>query len=167
MVKIVTPSIENGKLKRIYVVNPGSGYTSAPTVTISGGGGSGATATAVIEENGRPVRKFVRLKSSSNKYWHMLPFNSGVQDTPTNLLASNNIEITNASTDSNGVLTLTLTNAAKTKFLQLYPNTTATSDSSDAYIQLSGTLPNVLKGAKDKVLRVIGLNGSSTKFMDW
>ena len=30
----------------ITVTNPGSGYTSAPAVTLSGGGGSGATATA-------------------------------------------------------------------------------------------------------------------------
>jgi len=32
----------------ITVVNGGSGYTSAPTVTITGGGGSGATATASV-----------------------------------------------------------------------------------------------------------------------
>src|SRR5688572_20631103 len=32
----------------IYLTSLGSGYTSAPTVTISGGGGSGATATATI-----------------------------------------------------------------------------------------------------------------------
>lgn len=32
----------------ITIVNPGSGYTSIPTITISGGGGSGATATASI-----------------------------------------------------------------------------------------------------------------------
>jgi hypothetical protein len=31
-------------------VNVGSGYTSAPTVTISGGGGSGATATANVQQ---------------------------------------------------------------------------------------------------------------------
>lgn len=32
----------------ITIVNPGSGYTSIPTITISGGGGTGATATASI-----------------------------------------------------------------------------------------------------------------------
>ena len=32
----------------IEIVNPGSGYTSVPTITISGGGGTGATATASI-----------------------------------------------------------------------------------------------------------------------
>ena len=32
----------------ITIVNPGSGYTSIPTITMSGGGGSGATATATI-----------------------------------------------------------------------------------------------------------------------
>ena len=37
-----------GPLASIAVVNGGSGYTTAPTVTITGGGGSGATATATI-----------------------------------------------------------------------------------------------------------------------
>jgi|GEM_PF-3216951 len=36
----------------VTVVSPGTGYTSAPTVTIAGGGGSGATATATVA-NGR------------------------------------------------------------------------------------------------------------------
>lgn len=35
-------------VKHITVTNGGSGYTSAPTVTINGGGGSGATAEATI-----------------------------------------------------------------------------------------------------------------------
>lgn len=43
-----TPSISGGTLKSITVTDGGSGYTSAPTVTISGGGGSGATATATV-----------------------------------------------------------------------------------------------------------------------
>ena len=38
-----------GPLQHIIITNPGSGYTSTPTVAITGGGGSGATATAVIE----------------------------------------------------------------------------------------------------------------------
>ena len=32
----------------IAVTSPGSGYTSAPTVTLNGGGGAGATATAAV-----------------------------------------------------------------------------------------------------------------------
>jgi hypothetical protein len=32
----------------VTVVSGGTGYTSAPTVTLSGGGGSGATATATV-----------------------------------------------------------------------------------------------------------------------
>lgn len=36
----------------VTVVSPGTGYTSAPTVTFSGGGGSGAAATATVA-NGR------------------------------------------------------------------------------------------------------------------
>jgi hypothetical protein len=38
----------NGPVIRVNITNPGSGYTSPPTVTIAGGGGSGATATATI-----------------------------------------------------------------------------------------------------------------------
>ncbi|HBY4876743.1 TPA: right-handed parallel beta-helix repeat-containing protein [Klebsiella pneumoniae] len=37
-----------GRLQSIAVTAGGSGYTSAPTVTISGGGGSGALATATV-----------------------------------------------------------------------------------------------------------------------
>lgn len=43
--------MENGSLKEIVIDEPGTGYTSAPTVTIGGvtsGGGSTATATASI-----------------------------------------------------------------------------------------------------------------------
>jgi hypothetical protein len=38
----------DGQIHGITIMNPGSGYVSAPTVTISGTGGSGATATATI-----------------------------------------------------------------------------------------------------------------------
>ena len=38
----------NGVVSAINVSNGGSGYTSTPVVTLSGGGGSGATATAVV-----------------------------------------------------------------------------------------------------------------------
>jgi len=37
-----------GQVVLITVTNAGSGYTSVPNVTISGGGGSGATATAIL-----------------------------------------------------------------------------------------------------------------------
>lgn len=40
--------LSTGPVVSITVTNGGSGYTSAPTVTISGGGGSGATATASV-----------------------------------------------------------------------------------------------------------------------
>lgn len=36
-------------LNSVVVTNPGSGYTSVPTVSFSGGGGTGAAATAVIQ----------------------------------------------------------------------------------------------------------------------
>lgn len=43
------PYVVGYKLSRIFVDNPGSGYSSSPTVTISGGSGNGATATAHLE----------------------------------------------------------------------------------------------------------------------
>lgn len=39
----------------IYITSPGSGYTSAPTVSFSGGGGSGAAATAVVNAAGQVI----------------------------------------------------------------------------------------------------------------
>ena len=46
-------SVVNGVITNIAVGNPGSGYLTAPTVTITGGGGAGATATTTIVENVR------------------------------------------------------------------------------------------------------------------
>lgn len=43
------PVIKDGKITQIKVVNPGSKYTVAPSVTITGGLGSGASATASID----------------------------------------------------------------------------------------------------------------------
>nr|WP_256218678.1 phage tail tube protein [Pseudomonas sp. NBRC 111130] len=40
-----------GSIDQITVSNGGSGYTSAPTVTLTGGGGSGATAVAVLDDD--------------------------------------------------------------------------------------------------------------------
>ena len=48
---VVENEINRGSIANsdIVVTNSGTGYTSAPTVTISGGGGSGATATATLD----------------------------------------------------------------------------------------------------------------------
>lgn len=43
-----TPTISGGKITSILVSNPGSMYTSAPQITITGGAGSGAVAVASI-----------------------------------------------------------------------------------------------------------------------
>jgi len=45
---VAYPQVTNGQISGIVLVNPGRGYTSVPTVTITDpGGGSGASATAV------------------------------------------------------------------------------------------------------------------------
>ena len=41
----------SGSLDQVTVSNGGSGYTSAPTVNLTGGGGSGATAVAVLDDD--------------------------------------------------------------------------------------------------------------------
>ena len=46
-------TVVNGKITAIAVGNPGRGYVTAPTVTITGGGGSGAEAVAQIIESTR------------------------------------------------------------------------------------------------------------------
>ena len=42
------PVVTGGRVTRILVDSPGTGYTSQPDVAITGGGGSGATATANV-----------------------------------------------------------------------------------------------------------------------
>lgn len=54
----------NGSLSYIGVQTGGAGYTSAPTVSISGGGGSGATATATV--SGGVVTGFSITNAGSN-----------------------------------------------------------------------------------------------------
>jgi len=44
--------IPDVRVRAINVTNGGTGYTSAPTVTFTGGGGSGATATATLNNDG-------------------------------------------------------------------------------------------------------------------
>ena len=58
-------SFFNGPLSNIQVVNGGTGFTSAPAVSITGGGGSGATAVASLV--GAPVTS-IALVSGGSKY---------------------------------------------------------------------------------------------------
>lgn len=43
-----TAVVAGGSVVRIDITNPGSGYVSAPTITITGAGGTGAAATAAL-----------------------------------------------------------------------------------------------------------------------
>jgi len=45
-----------GMLKQIQILTGGSGYTSPPTVNITGGGGLDATGIAILNENGSVIR---------------------------------------------------------------------------------------------------------------
>jgi len=55
---VVTGLTLSGMLRDIQIVNNGSGYTSAPTVNITGGGGSGAHAVAVLQ-NGSVIQVII------------------------------------------------------------------------------------------------------------
>ena len=66
--------VATGILNYISLINGGgSGYTTAPNVTITGGGGTGATATATV--TGGAVTAITRYKCwqrvhlSSNRYY--------------------------------------------------------------------------------------------------
>ena len=49
---VVTGITLSGSIYDILITNPGSGYTSAPTVTVSGGGGSGFVGATVMRGTG-------------------------------------------------------------------------------------------------------------------
>ena len=57
-VAITTSKAGIFSIDRISIINPGAGYTDAPTVTITGGGGIGAAATAYVETKGRGILSF-------------------------------------------------------------------------------------------------------------
>ena len=44
----VTANVVGGQVTSYNITDNGSGYTSNPTITVSGGGGSGAVATATV-----------------------------------------------------------------------------------------------------------------------
>ena len=140
-----------GALRSITITNPGTGYTSAPTVVFSAGNAAAISSTT---NYGIPQRKYIRLKSSANKYWHMLSYNANIIDTPISLSNSNLLPLATSNaiiTDSSGVLKITLANS--TQFNKLYPNATNT-NASVAYIQLNGILKNNFASSKDIPFRV-------------
>ncbi|MRG45801.1 RagB/SusD family nutrient uptake outer membrane protein [Chitinophaga sp. SYP-B3965] len=68
--------IMNGNVvKSVVVNNQGSGYTVAPTVTITGGGGSGATGTAVVT-SGKVVGVYLSSPGAltAGSYYSSAPF---------------------------------------------------------------------------------------------
>lgn len=60
-----TVELDGNKIKKVNVTNGGSGYTSAPTITLTGGGGSGAVLTATVE-NGKV--KSIKIDNEGSGY---------------------------------------------------------------------------------------------------
>ena len=88
--------ISGGNVVAITVTNPGLGYTSAPTITISGGGGSGAAAVATL---GSGAVNAITITEAG----------TGYTNTPTITISggqSPNLSITNVSR-TNNIATLT------------------------------------------------------------
>ncbi|MGH9521311.1 MAG: hypothetical protein ACRD3E_02130 [Terriglobales bacterium] len=57
-----------GAISAITLTNAGTGYTSAPTVTLSGGGGSGATATANVNTTSAGIVSSVTVTAHGSGY---------------------------------------------------------------------------------------------------
>ena len=62
--KIKSPK-GGGLIESVTVTNPGNSYTSAPTVTISGGGGTGATAVATIDSTTKKITNIQKASPGS------------------------------------------------------------------------------------------------------
>ena len=84
-----------------------------------------------------PQYTSLRLRSGSN-YWHMLTYNHEVLGATTWPEADQTITTNTLSTDSNGVLKATLTNAQKTELQALYPGVTSSTSTSTAFLQFKG-----------------------------
>jgi hypothetical protein len=69
-------TISSGGVTEIRVTNPGSGYTSAPTITVSGGSGSGATVTAFI---GGPPSRLSGAGGLASMHWANRPFTTAFE----------------------------------------------------------------------------------------
>jgi uncharacterized repeat protein (TIGR01451 family)/fimbrial isopeptide formation D2 family protein len=59
------------------ITNGGSGYTSAPTVAITGGGGTGATGTAIIDGSGHVTGIFITASGSNYSSNPTIGFSGG------------------------------------------------------------------------------------------
>ena len=64
--KIKSPK-GTGLIDSVTVTNPGNSYTSAPTVTVSGGGGSGATAVAMVDSTTKKITT-IQIASPGSGY---------------------------------------------------------------------------------------------------
>ena len=90
----------DGKMSNVTVVKGGSGYTSAPTVVISGGGGSGAAATATVSA-GNVVTGFV-VTSAGSGYTSVPQVTlTGGGGTGATAMASSGVKVAFASTATN------------------------------------------------------------------
>lgn len=83
---LVTGTI-SGQLTKIEITNGGSGYTTAPGITFSGGSGTGAAATAIIQ-NGRVVSIVITNPGSGYTSAPSVVVNSGTPPTNGTLAAA-------------------------------------------------------------------------------
>jgi autotransporter-associated beta strand protein len=72
-----TATVAGGKLTTVNMGSGGSGYTTPPTVTFTGGGGTGATGTAILNANGQVVSVIVTFGGSGYTSAAAVNFTSG------------------------------------------------------------------------------------------
>ncbi len=87
-----TATISNGVVTGIYVTNGGSGYTSVPAITFSGGGGgSGANASALISTSAIPIWSLQSIAANSTL---TITFNANVASSVPTGTYDNQIDVT-------------------------------------------------------------------------
>lgn len=96
----------SGGVTSIIVDNPGTGYTSVPTITLTGGEGSGATATASIEEEQIGIITSIAVDSGGVGYTSppIVAFSSGAATATAVLATTGATEVTGGTVTSTTVV---------------------------------------------------------------
>ncbi|MCX8016590.1 MAG: hypothetical protein N2690_01615, partial [Rhodocyclaceae bacterium] len=140
---VLRPVIRDGRLYRVAIEQPGSGYTAPPVIVISGGSGHGASAVATINEAGQIAE--VTVTNGGSGYGPTLhfddpnttaefPVSARLLLADADYLAPPNTSIDPQTGDLIG--TLTFSAAERTKVLTIAPRRNGVSGAVTAHVTL-------------------------------